>query len=130
MTPEGGPLSHDELRREFSGLSKYGKKFDRALATVLAGGVKESRFQPSGRRLLTVVGNLGDEFIDPEGPYCSCSDFFFKVVGGKDEVCYHLLSHRIASKAGMVDVVEFSDEEYPQVLRAVVADVFAVIGKA
>lgn len=120
----------ESLRREFSELSRYGQKFDRALATVLAGGVKESRFKPSGRRILTVVGKLGDEFIDPEKPYCSCSNFFFKVTGGKEETCYHLLSYKIASRAGRVDVIEFSDEEYPQVLKAVVMDVFDVMSRS
>ena len=115
---------------EFSELAGFGRKFDRALATVLAGGVKESRFVPSGRKILTVVGNLGDEFIDPQKPYCSCSDFFFKVSGRKEETCYHLLSYRIASQSGRVDVVEFSDEEYPQVLKAVVTDVFEVLNRS
>lgn len=128
MTEEPGP--GESLRREFSELSGYGRKFDRALATVLAGGVKESRFLPSGRTILTVVGKLGDEFIDPQKPYCSCRDFYFKVIGGREETCYHLLSHRIAVRAGKVDVIEFSDDEYPGVLRAVVMDVFDVMNRS
>jgi predicted nucleic acid-binding Zn finger protein len=130
MTKEGESGPKESLRRELSEFSGYGRKFDRALTTVLAGGVKESRFAPSGRRILTVVGKLGDEFIDPQKPYCSCSDFFFKVVGGKEETCYHLLSYRIATRTGKVDVVEFNDEEYAQVLRAVVMDVFDVMNRS
>lgn len=109
---------------------KYGAKLDRAIDTVLAGGVKESRFLPSGRRVITVVGRLGDEFIDPERPYCSCSNFFFRVLGGRDEICYHLLSYRIAVKTGKVDVVEFSDEEYGTYLEAIVCDIFEVLRKS
>jgi predicted nucleic acid-binding Zn finger protein len=80
--------------------------------------------------VVTVVGRLGDEFIDPEKPYCSCSNFFFRVLGGREETCYHLLSYRIAVKMGRVDVVEFADEEYGQYLMATVRDVFDVISKS
>ncbi len=109
---------------------KFGTKFDRAIDVVLSGGVKESRFLPSGRKVLTVVGRLGDEFIDPERPYCSCSNFYFRVLGGREETCYHLLSYRIAVKLGKVDVVKFSDEEYGQYLVAAVRDVFEVLRKS
>jgi predicted nucleic acid-binding Zn finger protein len=120
----------DNLRGRLAEFSGYGPKFDRALDTLVAGGVKECRFLPSGRKILTVVGRFGDEFIDPEKPYCSCSNFFFRVARGKDELCYHLLSHRMASKLGKVDVVEFNDEEFDQYIAAVTRDVFEVLGKS
>ena len=121
--------SLDELKSKAPEFARYGAKFDRAVETVLTGGVKESRFQPSGRRLITVVGRLGDEFIDPEKPYCSCSNFYFKVLGGREDACYHLLSYWIASKTGRIEVVEFDDEEYPSYLAATISDVFEVLGK-
>ncbi len=120
----------DELKAKFPHLAKYGTKLDRAVDIVLAGGVKETIFLPSGRKLYTVVGRLGDEFIDPEKPYCSCSNFFFRVLGGREETCYHLLSYKIASEVGRVDKTEFSDEEYRQYLVAAVNDVFDVLEKS
>lgn len=120
----------DTLRAKFPGYTKHGTKLDRAIDTVLAGGVKESLFLPSGRRVITVVGRLGDEFIDPDRPYCSCSNFFFRVLGGREETCYHLLSYRIASETGKLDVVKFSDEEYGAYLAATVRDVFEVLRKS
>ena len=117
------------LKSQVPEFAKFGAKFDRAIDTVLAGGVKESRFLPSGRKLFTVVGRLGDEFIDPRRPYCSCSNFFFRVIGGREDACYHLLSYRIAAKTGHVDVVEFSDEEYDYYLMATVRDVLELLSK-
>ena len=108
--------------------ARYGPKLKKAIETVLAGGVKESRFRPSGRKLVTVVGRFGDEFIDPEKPYCSCSNFYFKVQGGREDACYHLLSYQIASKTGRVDVIGFDDEEYGPYLIAMLNDVFEVLG--
>lgn len=118
------------LRAKFPEYSKYGPKLDRAIDTVLAGGVKEELFLPSGRKVITVVGRLGDEFIDPDRPYCSCSNFFFRVLGGREETCYHLLSYRIASRIGKLDVLRFSDEEYGGYLSATVRDVFEVLRKS
>jgi predicted nucleic acid-binding Zn finger protein len=120
----------DELKARIPEFAKYGSKFEKSVDTVLAGGVKESRFLPSGRRILTVVGRLGDEFIDPERPYCSCSNFYFRALGGREEVCYHLLSYKIAAKAGKIDVVDFSDDEYGPYLVATIRDVFQVLGKS
>ncbi len=119
----------EELKAKLPEFSKYGAKLDRAIDAVLAGGVKDVRFIPSGRRLFTVVGRLGDEFIDPDKPYCSCSNFYFRVLGGREDICYHLLSYRIATKTGMTQVVEFSDEEYAPYLAAHMNDVFEVLGK-
>jgi predicted nucleic acid-binding Zn finger protein len=118
------------LKQELSGFEKYGKKLDRAIDTLLAGGVKECRFLPSGRKVTTVVGRFGDEFIDPERPYCSCSNFFFRVLGGKEETCYHLLCHRIATKLGKIDTIRFNDEEYGPYLAATIGDVFEVLSKS
>lgn len=80
--------------------------------------------------MITVVGRMGDEFVDPERPYCSCSNFFFKVVGGREDACYHLLSYKISSRMGMTDVIEFSDDEYGPYLSATVGDVFEVLRKS
>jgi len=77
-----------------------------------------------------VVGRLGDEFIDPEKPYCSCSNFYFRVLNGREETCYHLLSYKVAAKLGKIDLVEFSDEEYGPYLTATIGDVFEVIRKS
>jgi len=118
------------LKASLPEFEKHGTKFDRAVEAVLSGGVKEARFLPSGRKVVTVVGRLGDEFIDPEKPYCSCSNFFFRVLGGREETCYHLLAYKIAKKSGRADILEFDDEEYGQYLTATVRDVFEVLRKS
>lgn len=120
----------ERLKERVSEFAKYGTKFDHAIETVLAGGVKESRFLPSGRKVITVVGRLGDEFIDPERPYCSCSNFYFRVLSGREEICYHLLSYKVATRTGKVEVVEFADDEYGPYFVATVRDVFDVLQKS
>lgn len=123
-------LSKEEVVAQVSDLRNYGAKLEKAIDAVIAGGVKAAVFLPSGRKVATVVGRMGDEFIDPERPYCSCSSFFFQAQAGKDPVCYHLLAQTIARRLGMTDVVEFSDDEYGAYLTAAVHDVFDVLGKS
>jgi len=120
----------DAMRLASRRYSAHGSMFDRAITTVLAGGVKEHRFAPSRRVIRTVVGRQGDEFIDPEKPYCSCSDFFFRVMNGKAEQCYHLLSYKIATEQRKVDVVTLDDEEYNQLFSMVIKDVFTILDKS
>ena len=119
----------DKLASKVPEFARYGTKFRKAVETVLAGGVKEVRFRPSGRKIIVVVGRLGDEFIDPERPYCSCSNFYFKVQRGREDACYHLLSYWIAAKTGRIDVLEFDDEEYSPYFSATINDVFEILGR-
>lgn len=120
----------EALRAKFPEFEKYGSKLSRAVETALGGGVKEIKFLPSGRKIFIVVGRLGDEFIDPDKPYCSCSNFFFRVLGGREEICYHLLSYKIAAMSGKLDMIEFSDEEYGEYLAATIRDVFEILHKS
>jgi len=118
------------LREDVAELAKYGRKFEKAIDTVLTGGVKECRFLPSGRKVFSVIGTRGDEFIDPEKSYCSCRNFYFRVRHGGEELCYHLLSYMIAVKVGRVAVVEFSDDEYGEYLSAIIKDIFELLDKS
>lgn len=123
-------VDDERVKRVAARYSRYGPKVDQAVRTALAGSVKEHRFVPSGRTIHTVVGSQGDEFIDPGKPYCSCGHYFFRVLGGRDETCYHLLSYRIASELGTLDVVTFDDAEYGQVFATIVRDVFGVLERS
>jgi predicted nucleic acid-binding Zn finger protein len=114
---------------DLSEFEKYGKKSERALHAALSGGVKECLFLPSGRKVLSVVGRLGDELIDPDKPYCSCSNFYFRVLGGREDLCYHLIAHAIATKLEKVDVIRFSDEEFAPYFSALVRDIFDELGR-
>ena len=91
--------------------------------------VKLHRFLPSGRKLWTVVGRDCDFLVhfDLESQnklYCSCSDFYFRVLSERIPECYHLVAVRIALKEEMYSVIDFDDEEYAQFLRALVKDIF------
>jgi predicted nucleic acid-binding Zn finger protein len=118
----------DELIEKFSQLSKSRKYLERAVDTVLQGRVKRHVFVPSGRVIYTVVGRSGDEFIDPEKPFCSCQHFFFSVLGGRDQTCYHLLANSIATEAHRSIQIEFHDEEFRDFLKLLSSDLLSRSG--
>lgn len=101
--------SYDELLREYG---SYGKKFERALQLVSSRSIKLHRFLPSGRELWTAVGREGDQLVDDGQPFCSCRDFYYRVMGEKEDLCYHLLGLRMAKRSGEFDTITFHDAEY------------------
>jgi predicted nucleic acid-binding Zn finger protein len=98
----------------------------KATDAALSGCVKKHVFNPSGRVLFTVVGRSGDEFIDPQKPFCSCRHFFFRVLGGRDQTCYHLLAYEMAKETQNFDDVEMHDEEFGTFLRLLASDLIAI----
>jgi len=117
--------SKEELTSRFSHYERYGKKFSKAVDAVVSGSVKKHVFVPSQRVIFTVVGRDSEEFIDPDRPYCSCNNFFFRVFGSEEELCYHLLSYKVATESKCFDTITFSDEEYLFLLRALSRDILA-----
>jgi len=90
-----------------------------------AGRVKRHIFKPSGREIWTVVGSRIDHYIDLEQPYCSCKDFYYNLIRGLEQTCYHLEAARIAKQTNTYCEIAFSDEEYPHLLQAILNDLTA-----
>ena len=84
--------------------------------------VKERRvklyiFKPSGRKRWIVVGKHGEYLILPEAEYCSCHDFFFRVISGEKPTCYHLVAARIAKERSQYELIEEKDSNYDKLMN-------------
>lgn len=90
-------------------------------SVVSSMGVKLHYFEPSGRTIWTVVGKENEHWLDPDLPFCSCADYYFKAMSTGGE-CYHLKAVRIAKEQGKVETVKFSDSEFESFIRALVKD--------
>ena len=90
--------------------SAFGDRFDKAWRLVEEGRVKLYVFEPSGRTVWIVVGRGGEYQILPASGYCSCSDFYFRVVDGEAGFCYHLIGQRLAEVLDAYDEVHEGDE--------------------
>lgn len=123
-----------ELSRREMMITRYAhrspsrKYLERAVDAVVEGRVKRHVFVPSGRSIHTVVGRNGDEFVDPEKPFCSCEHFFFRVLGNRDQSCYHLLADTIAAETNQYTRIQFHDEEFRTFLRLLSSDLLSRSG--
>jgi predicted nucleic acid-binding Zn finger protein len=96
---------------------KLSKTFNEALQLVYAKRVKKYIFKPSCRILWIVLGRKGEYQIIPEANFCSCNDFYFRVVGGKKKLCYHLIAQKLAEALKIYEEKELMDSEYEKMME-------------
>jgi len=97
------------------------KDFDRIETLVSEKRVKLHLFDPSQRKIWTIVGKGEEHWIDPDGSYCSCPGFYFGQLNGKSD-CYHLESTKLAQKENKVEKIIFSDDEFSDFLAGLISD--------
>ena len=94
---------------------------DKIKTTIDAGSIKLHLFEPSQRKIWTIVGKGKEHWLDPEIGFCSCSGYYFSKMNDR-KVCYHLESIRIAEKDNKTEVIKFNDDEFGDFLRGLISD--------
>ena len=89
-----------------------GSRFTKAWEAVNEERVKKYVFSPSGRVVWIVVGREREYQIMPEAGFCSCDDFYFRVMDREANICYHLIAQKIADTLGLYDKIEEEDILY------------------
>lgn len=79
--------------------------------------VKLYLFKPSYRALWIVIGKHGRYLVLPDPEYCTCNDFFFRVLSEEKPTCYHILAVKKAIKEENYRTVEKEDKLYGKILR-------------
>ena len=97
------------------------KDSDRIEILVYEKRVKLHIFEPSQRKIWTVVGKGEEYWIDPDAIYCSCPGFYFGKLNGKT-TCYHLKSAELAQKGNKIETIIFSDEEFSDFLLGLISN--------
>ena len=97
------------------------KDSDRIESLVSEGRIKLHIFEPSKRRIWTVVGKGEEYWVDSDGDYCSCLGFYFGKLNGKN-ICYHLESVLLAQRENKFETIVFSDDEYHSFLSGLISD--------
>jgi predicted nucleic acid-binding Zn finger protein len=88
---------------------------------VAGGAVKLHYFEPSGRKIWTVVGKENEHWLDPDLGFCSCEDYYYNALTTGRE-CYHLKSVKIAKDQGKVETIKFLDPEFESFIAAILED--------
>ena len=95
----------------------FGQRFTKALEALKENRVKKYIFKPSNRTIWIVVGRERDYLIMPEAEFCTCDDFYFRVLDKKVHLCYHLIAQKIARNLGWFEVIEENDEIYKSLMN-------------
>lgn len=83
--------------------------------------VKLHVFEPSQRKIWTVVGKGKEHWLDPTLEFCSCLGYYFGRLNGK-QTCYHLESQKLAATQNKYEKIHFSDDEFASFITGIVSD--------
>ena len=89
--------------------------------TISSRAVKLHVFQPSGRKLWTVVGKDNEHWTDPDLEFCSCKNYYYKTLSNL-EACYHLKTVKQANENNEFVSITFDDSEYNGFVKALLID--------
>jgi predicted nucleic acid-binding Zn finger protein len=89
--------------------------------TVELGAVKLHFFEPSGRKIWTVVGKDDEHWADPDLQFCSCKNYYYKTLSN-GEICYHLKCVQQAIQSNKFVRTKFDDTEYVGFLKVLLMD--------
>jgi predicted nucleic acid-binding Zn finger protein len=95
----------------------FGQRFTKALDALKENRVKKYIFKPSGRTVWIVIGKERDYLIMPEAEFCTCDDFYFRVLDRKIHLCYHLIAQKIARNLAWYETLEETDELYKSLMN-------------
>jgi predicted nucleic acid-binding Zn finger protein len=83
--------------------------------------IKLHLFEPSNRKIWTVVGTEKEYWLDPDLDFCSCPGYYFNKSDGKNW-CYHLESFKMATAKNKIELTTFSDYEYESFIISLLSD--------
>ena len=95
----------------------FGQRFTKALEALKENRIKKYHFRPSNRIVWIVVGRERDYLLMPEAEFCSCDDFYFRVLDRKIHLCYHLIAQKIARNLGWFENIDERDELYDSLMK-------------
>ena len=111
---QNGKLTGEDISKLYS---LFGKRFLKAWEAVRKGQVKKYVFNPSKRVVWIVVGKNRDYLIFPAAGFCTCDDFYFRVMDREAHLCYHLIAQKLAEVLGWFDQINESDELYETLMN-------------
>jgi predicted nucleic acid-binding Zn finger protein len=62
-----------------------------------------------------VTGRGRDYQVLPDSLFCTCDDYYFRVMEHKKQLCYHIIAQQLSEAMGKYDVKELTDSRYPEI---------------
>jgi predicted nucleic acid-binding Zn finger protein len=104
-----GKLTGKSLTRLYE---SFGQRFTKAYEALKENRVKKYVFKPSGKTVWIVVGKERDYLIMAQAEFCTCDDFYFRVLDRQVHLCYHLIAQKIANALAWYGDIEERDDLY------------------
>jgi predicted nucleic acid-binding Zn finger protein len=95
----------------------FGPRFTRAWNALKEKRIKKYTFKPSQRTVWIVVGKNRDYLIMPTAEFCTCNDFYFRVMDRQIHLCYHLIAQKMAEALKWYDTFEEDDNLYDSLMK-------------
>ena len=102
-----------DLFEEFAEDFKKTKKISSLLSEKR---IKLHIFEPSNRKIWTVVGTEKEYWLDPDLDFCSCPGYYF------NNECYHLEWFPTSTIENKIEIITLSDHEYGDFIAGLLSD--------
>ena len=79
--------------------------------------IKKYIFKPSGRIAWIVIGKEREYLVMPAADFCTCDDFYFRVMDREVHLCYHLIAQKLAEALMWYDLINERDELYTSLME-------------
>ena len=93
-------------------IKTFGTRFEKAYQTILDRKVKKYIFKPSEKQVWAVIGKSSIYQILPSVNFCSCNDFYFRVIGQEIFLCKHLIAQKLADALEKYVVLVKNEKEF------------------
>jgi predicted nucleic acid-binding Zn finger protein len=93
----------------------FQKRFQQAFDLAEGGKVRKYQFTPSRRTVWVVAGRGRDYQVLPDSLFCTCDDYYFRVMEHKKQLCYHIIAQQLSEAVGKYSVIEMTDSRYPEI---------------
>ena len=97
-------------------MKTFGTRFEKAYQTVLDRKVKKYIFKPSEKQVWIVIGKGNIYQILPSVNFCSCNDFYFRVIGQEIFLCKHLIAQKLADALEKYVVIVKNEKEFESLM--------------
>jgi predicted nucleic acid-binding Zn finger protein len=57
----------------------------------------------------------------PDSLFCTCDDYYFRVMEHKKQLCYHIIAQQLSEAMGNYNVMETTDSRYPEITSKLTA---------
>ncbi len=95
----------------------FGQRFTKAFEALKENRVKKYAFKPSDKTVWVVVGKERDYLIMAQAEFCTCDDFYFRVMDKDVHLCYHLIAQKIAKVLDWYESIEERDELHDSLMN-------------